>query len=103
MNEHIISERRAWMNLLVKIKQQQVILTASICIIALAIVLKNILFIPTDILIRDMMIYIIVYLGFLMFAFKIDGKYERSGKISTLIWDILIVFITLAIITVYAL
>ncbi|MCX5844690.1 MAG: hypothetical protein NT022_13270 [Deltaproteobacteria bacterium] len=103
MNEHIISERGAWMNLLVKIKQQQVILTASICIIALAIVLKNILFIPTDILIRDMMIYIIVYLGFLMFAFKIDDKYEKSAKISTLIWDILIVFITLAIITVYAL
>ncbi len=102
MAEHITSKRRSEMTFFMKIRQQQVILTASICMIALAIVLKNVLFVPTDILIRDMMIYIIVYFGFLMFAFKIDGNYERSGKISPFVWDILIVLITIAIAAVYA-
>lgn len=103
MTETITSETRAGMNLLMKIKQQQVILTASICVIALAIVLKNVLFVPSEILIRDMEIYIIVYFGFLLFALKSDGTYERSGKISPLVWDVLLVLLTLGIIAVYAL
>lgn len=103
MIEPIVYERIPSKNFVLKIKQQQVILTASICLIALAIVLKNVLFVPTDILIRDMEIYIIIYIGFSLFTFKADGSYELAGKMSPLVWDALIVLITLAIIGIYAL
>ena len=102
MTEQVTAKRRSKTTFFMKIRQQQVILTASICMIALAIILKNVLFVPADILIRDMMMYIIVYFGFLIFAFKIDGNYKKSGKITPLVWDILIVLITVAIVAVYA-
>ncbi|MDD1656130.1 MAG: hypothetical protein LUO87_01985 [Methanomicrobiales archaeon] len=103
MTEPMTSEKKAGMNLLRTITQQQVILTASICLIALAIVLKNVLFVPSEILIRDMVMYTIVSFGFLIFAFNPEGNSERSGTNSPLVWDVLIVLITLAIIVVYAL
>lgn len=103
MTEQVTTKRRSEMTFFMKIRQQQVILTASICMIALTIILKNILFVPTDILIRDVMVFIIVYSGFLIFAFKIDGNNKKSGRITPLVWDILIVLITVAIVAVYVL
>jgi len=102
MTEFIPSEGRVGNSLFMTIREHQVILTASICLVALAIVLKNVLLVPTDILVRDMEIYTIVYLGFLVFSFRPDGNYERPEKTSPLAWDLLVVFITLAVIAVYA-
>ncbi len=103
MTEPTISEQKAWTNLFIQIRKQQVILTASICMIALAIVLKNVLLVPYDILQRDMMIYIIIYFGFLIFALRSDDTEEKSGNASPLVWDFLVVIITLVIIAVHAL
>ncbi len=98
----IASEQKAGTNLYSQIKKQQVILTAGICLIALAVVLKNVLFVPADILMRDMIVYIIIYLGFITFAFRTDDIPEKPENLSPLPGDLLVVIITLAIIAVYA-
>lgn len=103
MTDLTMSEQKAGTNLFTQIRKQQVILTASICMIALVIVLKNVLLVPNDILQRDMMMYIIIYFGFLIFAFKTGNTGEISGNDSPLAWDLLVVLITLGIIAVYAL
>lgn len=89
------------MNLCMKIREQQVILTASICLLTLVVVLKNVILVPMEVLIRDMVIYIIIYLGFLVFEFEPDGNYGKS-QFHPIVWDLLVVLITLAIIVVYA-
>ena len=101
MTDYVPVEGRA--GLFQKIRQQQVILVASACVIALTIALKNILMVPAEILTRDIAIYSILYLGFLVFAFRPGGNYERSGTVSPLAWDVLVVIITLTILLVYAL
>ncbi len=103
MTDSSTSEQKAWNSLFTQIKKQQVILTASICMIILAIVLKNVLLVPADILIRDMMIYSIIYFGFLIFAFRTEDTTEISGNNCPLAWDLLVVMITFAIVAVYAL
>ncbi|GEM_PF-2873475 len=103
MTETSISKQKAGTDFFAQIKKQQVILTAGICLIVLAVVFKNVLLVPYDILMRDMMVYIIVYLGFVTFAFGTDDVSYKSGNISPLAGDLLVVTITLAIIAVYAL
>lgn len=102
MTEITTSDQKAGTDLFSQIKKQQVILTAGICLIVLAVVLKNILLVPADILMRDLTVYIIVYLGFITFAFQTDDVPEKSGNLSPLAGDLLVVIITLAIIAVYA-
>jgi hypothetical protein len=97
----MVSTGKSTTNLFMKIKEQQVILTASICLLALVAVLKNVLLVSTEVLTRDVVIYLIIYLGFLTFAFKPDGNYRKS-QFHPIVWDLLVVFITLAIIVVYA-
>jgi hypothetical protein len=60
-------------------------------------------FVPSDILMRDMEIYIIIYIGFSLFALKADDTYEPSRKMNPILWDVLIVLLTLATIGIYAL
>ncbi|HMA04785.1 MAG TPA: hypothetical protein VKO45_02550 [Methanomicrobiales archaeon] len=103
MTEFVTSEKRGTVHLFERVKQQQVILTASVCVIALTIVLKNVLLVPAEVLTRDMAVYTIIYLGFLVFAFRPEGNYEISGKVSPLTWDALVVLITLTVLAVYAL
>ncbi len=97
----MVSTGKSRTNLFMKIKKQQVILTASICLLILVVVLKNVLLAPTEVLTRDVAIYIIIYLGFLTFVYKPDGNYGKS-PFHPIVWDLLIVIITLAIIVVYA-
>jgi hypothetical protein len=103
MTEFVPSEERSVAHLFTKVKQQQVILTASVCVIALTIALKNVLHVPAEILARDMAVYTIIYLGFLAFAFRPDGNNEKSGTVGPYAWDTLVVLITLSILAVYAL
>jgi len=103
MTETPLSEQKAWTPLVMQIRRQQVILTAGICLILLAIILKNVLFVPADILIRDMTLYIIIYSGFLLFAFRTDDAVKVPENVPPVVWDLLVVIVTLAIIAVYAL
>jgi len=97
------SDKKGWAGLSFQIKKQQVILTASICLIALVIVLKNVLMVPQDVLLRDTVIFIVIYLGFLSFTLRTGDTETTSGNVSPLVGDLLVVLITLAIIAVYAL
>ena len=103
MTETSTSRQKAGTDLFTQIRKQQVILTAGICLMILAVVLKNVLLVPYDILMRDMMVYIIVYLGFVTFAFRTGDTVGKSVNLSPLAGDLLVVIITLAIIAVYAL
>jgi hypothetical protein len=87
---------------LMQVRSHQVILVASLCLITLVIVLKNLLRIPAEILIRDTGIYLILYLGFLLIAFKPDSDYGRT-RLHPRMWSLLVILITLGILGVYAL
>ena len=76
-------------------------LTAGICIILLAIVLKNILLVPAGRLSSDMILYIIMYSGFAV-TFPLIGDTGKGSPTRTIIWTGVIILITLAIIAVYA-
>lgn len=90
-------------HLLDTVKENHVAITASVCLVVLVAAMKNVLMVPQDILLRDTMIYIIVYLGFLTMSFRTDATREETGAVAPFLWDALIVVITLAIIAVYAL
>ncbi len=75
-------------------------LTAAACLIFLTVVLKNILLVPAETLSRDIILYIIIYMGFIVtYSFEND----ESGKPKyTRLWVLIIILVTLAIIAVYA-
>ncbi len=87
-----------------KLNDQTIIsIVAGICLIGLVVVLKNVLFISPEIISRDIIVYIIIYIGFVT-SLSAKDKTKKLFKYDTpLFWSILIVLITLAIITVYAL
>lgn len=103
MNQYHVSDQDGRNDLVTSLKKNQVVLTASICLFALVVVLKNVLLVPYDTLMRDVVIYIIIYFGFVVFALKIDDKEDREEALSPLLWDAVIVIITLAIMAIYAL
>lgn len=78
-------------------------LTAGACLFALVIVLKNILLVPENRFLPDMVIYIGIYTGFsLMYPVAIHERH--SPRINNpALWSALIVLLTLAIIVFYAL
>jgi len=87
-----------------KLNDQTIVsIVAGICLIGLTVVLKNVLLISPDILSRDIIIHIIIYVGFIT-SFLAKNKTAKRFKCDTpLFWSILIVLITLAIIAIYAL
>jgi hypothetical protein len=81
--------------------QAIVSIVSGICLVSLVAVLKNVLSIPPDVLSRDIILYIIVYMGFIS---SLSVKDKKHFKYDTpLFWSILIVLVTLGIIAVYAL
>lgn len=82
--------------------QTVVSIVAGICLVGLVVVLKNLLLISPDVLSRDVIVYIIIYIGFITSCSAID-KTEKSRYGASLFWSVLIVLITIAIIAVYAL
>jgi hypothetical protein len=85
------------------LKQNHVAVTASICLVALVVAMKNILVLAPDVLARDTMLYSIIYLGFLTMAVPNLHTASAPQESSPVFWDLLIVGITLAVIAVYAL
>jgi len=75
---------------------------SALCLISLAIVLKNVLHVPPKVLSRDIIIYIIIYSGFWMLP-SISAKREKKSRLDRpLIWSLVILAVTAGIITVYA-
>ncbi len=81
-----------------------VAITTALCLLALAAVLKNILLVPPDTLNRDMVLYIILYGGYITSFTPVKGQAcpERPER-WPLFWCAVSVAMTIAIIIVYAL
>ncbi|MDD1661001.1 MAG: hypothetical protein LUQ49_00895 [Methanomicrobiales archaeon] len=82
-------------------------IVTALCLMGLLIILKNVLGIPAEILSRDMIIYIIVYFGFITavnFTEEVTGEPAARPRTydNPWVWSALVVVITLAIIAVYA-
>lgn len=78
-------------------------LTAGLCLVLLTVVLKNILLVPAGKLSSDMILYIIIYVG-LVITFPFMAEKEPTEPIScsrTILWVVVFVIITLAIIAIY--
>ncbi|MDD1685309.1 MAG: hypothetical protein LUQ19_05400 [Methanoregula sp.] len=76
-------------------------LTAGLCLILLAVVLKNVLYVPADRLSSEMLLYIIIYTGFLV-TFPLTDTTDNGPASRTILWTGIIILITLGIIAVYA-
>ena len=76
-------------------------LTAGLCLILLAVVLKNVLYVPADRLSSEMLLYIIIYTGFLV-TFPLTDTTDNGPVSRTILWTGIIILITLGIIAVYA-
>jgi len=82
--------------------QTKVASVSALCLMALAIVLKNVLHVPAAELSRNMIVFIVVYSGFWMLP-AIEARREKKSRFETpLFWSLLIVAVTLAIVAVYA-
>lgn len=90
--------------IIMKLNDQTIVsIVTGICLIGLVTVLKTILMIPADVLSRDVIIHIIIYIGFITSLSAKKKTAKRFKHDTPLFWSILIVLITLAIIAVYAL
>ena len=87
-----------------KLNDQTIVsFVTGICLLGLVVVLKTILMISAEVLSRDVIIYIIIYSGFIT-SFSAKNKNSKRFKYDTsLFWSSLIVLITLGIIAIYAL
>lgn len=82
-------------------------IVAAICMMGLIVVLKNVLSISADVLSRDLIIYVIVYFGFITavnFTEEVPTGHDAPKKAydNPWVWSAIAVVITLAIIAVYA-
>jgi hypothetical protein len=82
-------------------------MVAAICMMGLIVVLKNVLSISADILSRDVIVYVIVYFGFIT-AVNVTEEVPtgqdapKKASDNPWIWSAIAVVMTLAIIAVYA-
>jgi len=76
-------------------------LTAGLCLILLAMVLKNILLVPAQQLSSDMILFIIIYTGFIV-TFPLTDDTADGSPGRTLFWTGMIILAMFAIIAVYA-
>ncbi|MCJ7816302.1 MAG: hypothetical protein MUP55_00455 [Candidatus Aenigmarchaeota archaeon] len=81
--------------------KDKVVIVAAASMVSLVVILKNILLVPADTLSRDIMLYIIVYFGFVV-SYPAGRMEKKSKCCSPVYWSIAIILITLAIIAVYA-
>jgi hypothetical protein len=82
-------------------------IVAAICMMGLIVVLKNVLSISADVLTRDMIIYVVVYFGFITavnFTEETPSGQDAPKKASDnpWVWSAIAVIVTFAIIAVYA-
>lgn len=76
-------------------------LIAGICLVLLTVVLKNVLLVPAAQLSSDLILYIIIYMGFLI-IFPLGDSTDTGPATRTLLWTGIIILVTLGIIAVYA-
>jgi hypothetical protein len=79
-------------------------IVAAICMMGLIVVLKNVLSVSAEVLSRDMIIYVVVYFGFITavnFTGEVPGP-PRETYDNPWVWSAITVVVTLAIIAVYA-
>jgi hypothetical protein len=82
--------------------QTKIASVSALCLIGLAVVLKNVLDVSPEVLSRDIIIYIVVYSSFWMLP-SISGQSARKSKLDRpLFWSLVILAVTFGIITVYA-
>lgn len=81
---------------------EKVSIVAGISLLGLVVVLKNVLHISADILSRDIIIYIIIYWSFTFSSLPSKENTKKSKYDRPFYWSLLIIFITIAIIAVYA-
>lgn len=82
--------------------QTKVASVSALCLMTLAIVLKNVLHVPAAELSRNMIVFIVVYSGFWLLP-AIEARREKKSRFETpLFWSLLIVALTVAIIGVHA-
>lgn len=78
--------------------------TAAACLFFLTVALKNVLLIPAGQLTQDIIIWIIIYMGFIFTYPPVTCRSAPGAPVRhPVLWCILIVVTTLAIIGVYAL
>lgn len=82
--------------------KDKVSIIAGICLFSLVVVIKNVLLVPSDIISRDIVIYIVIYWAFTVFPQLSKEEVKKSKYDNPLYWSLLIILITLAIIAVYA-
>jgi hypothetical protein len=84
--------------------QAAVAITTGLCLIVLTVVLKNVLLVPPDTLNRDIVLYIILYSGYIVSFTPFRGQAcPKSPERWPLSWCAMSVLMTLAIIAVYSL
>jgi hypothetical protein len=76
-------------------------LTAGICLVLLVAVLKNVLLVPAAQLSSDMILYIILYMGFIV-SYPLADRETTGSPVRTMLWTGTIILATLGIIAVYA-
>jgi hypothetical protein len=76
-------------------------LTAGLCLVLLAMVLKNVLYVPAAQLSSDMILYIIIYTGFIV-SYPFADNTPDSSSARTMLWTGIIILATLGIVWVYA-
>lgn len=76
-------------------------LTAGICLVLLVVVLRNVLQVPAERLTGDMILYIILYMGFIV-TYPLHGPGAASLQRAAT-WSGIIILLTLGILGVSAL
>lgn len=83
--------------------QTQASIVAAVCLLGLVVALKNLLHVPAEVITKDIVLYIIIYTGVGVVYPTTSGKDNKSRLDNPLLWSVLIVLMTLAIILLYAL
>lgn len=76
-------------------------LTAGFCLVLLAMILKNVLYVPAAQLTSDMILYIIIYTGFIV-SYPLADNTPDGSSLRTMLWTGVIILTTLGIVVVYA-
>jgi len=79
-----------------------VAIVSAVCLMALAVVLKNVLHVPAAEISRNIIVLLVIYSGFWLLPL-VSGKREKKSVYETpLFLSVLIGAVTLAVIAVYA-
>ncbi len=76
-------------------------LTAGICLILLTVILKNVIQLPATQLSSDILLFIIIYFGFII-SFPFTDTSRHGSSSPAMLWMGAIILATLGIIVVYA-